>query len=71
MHNSLKQNATPLELLGWHTVSQTARSKRKPKAVEKRDKDAEPTLMDQFVVHSARSASKGEDVQREEEEEDY
>jgi len=39
--------------------------------VEKRDKDAEPTLMDQFVVHSARSASKGEDVQREEEEEDY
>jgi hypothetical protein len=37
--------------------------------VEKRDKNAEPTLMDQFVVHSARSASKGEDVQREEEEE--
>jgi hypothetical protein len=51
------------ELLGWHAVT---RRKRKPRALQKRDKDADPTMMDLFVK-SSRSGNKAAKGDQEEE----
>jgi hypothetical protein len=52
-HKYIYSECRSTELLGWHTFSQTTKSKRKPKALEeekkKKNTNAEPTMLDLFV----------------------